>query len=226
MAGSTTVIVMTARESFGPALRSARERRGLTLSALAAQTKISPHLLRSLERGDVSGWPGGIYRRSFVRAYAAAVGLPPEPTLGEFLRLFPEPGQSPPAILDDDDPRRLRLSLVSEPRWKTPALRSVVALVDAGVVLFVGDAASSLAGAGFWTSAALAALAYHAIGAILVGRSPGAWIVSSGVALPRPAARTMQDQLANLRHGWLRELAIPATPPASAAPQFEAQVNR
>jgi transcriptional regulator with XRE-family HTH domain len=195
---------MTARELFGPTLRQQRERRGLALADVAERTKISPHLLRSLERGDVSCWPGGIYRRAFLRAYAAAVGLPPEPTLCEFRRLFPEPGQEPSVLLDDD-PHRLRLTLVTEPRWKAPALRATTAIVDAAVVLAVAQFVSMVAGTGFWMLAAVAGLAYHATGTVLLGRSPGALLVVPGVATRRP--RTLRDQVARLRQGWFPGLA-------------------
>jgi transcriptional regulator with XRE-family HTH domain len=198
---------MTAPELFGSTLRQQRERRGLALAAIADSTKISRHLLASLERGDVSRWPGGIYRRAFVRAYASAVGLPPEPTLSEFVRLFPEPGQDPPALLDDDDPRRLRLTLVTEPRWKAPALRSTAAFLDAGAVVLVAVIASRLTGIGFWLPAALAGLTYHATAAALLGRSPGAWLMASGGATRRP--RTIRDQFARLRHGWFPGLLNP-----------------
>jgi transcriptional regulator with XRE-family HTH domain len=191
---------MTARELFGPTLRQQRERRGLTLDAIAKNTRISAHLLASLERGDVSRWPGGIYRRAFVRAYATAVGLPPEPTLSEFVRLFPEPGQDPPALLDDDDPRRLRLTLVTEPRWKAAAFRTATALVDAGMVLVVAHVVSTFGGTGFWMPAALAGLAYHATGTLVLGQSPAAWLMAPGVAARRPP--TVQDEIARLRHGW------------------------
>ena len=201
---------MTARELFGSTLRQQRERRGVSLAAIAGSTKISRHLLASLERGDLSRWPGGIYRRAFVRAYASAVGLPPEPTLCEFISLFPEPGQDPPALLDDD-PHRLRLTLVAEPRWKAPALRSAAAFVDTGVVVLVAVIASSLSGLtsiGFWMPAALAGLAYHAAGAVLLGRSPGAWLMTSSVAAQRP--RAIRDEFARLRQGWVPDLLDPA----------------
>lgn len=202
---------MTARELFGSTLRQQRERRNLTLAAVAHSTRIRPHLLASLEAGDVSRWPGGFYRRGFVRAYASAVGLPAEPTLSEFVRLFPEPGQVPPVQLDDDDPRRLRLTLVAEPRWKAPALRSASAFVDAGMVILLAMVASSLSGPtgiGFWMAAALAGLAYHAAGAVVLGRSPAAWLMTSGVAAPR--SRAIRDELAHLRQGWVPDLLDPA----------------
>ena len=191
---------MTARESFGPTLRQQRERRGLTLAAVAESTKISPALLRLLERGDVSRWPGGIYRRGFVRAYAAMVGLPVEPTVSEFVRLFPEPGQEPPAVMDDDDPRRLRLTLVPEPRWKAPVLRATAVVFDVVVVVFAAHVVGTLSGIGFWMPAALVSLSYHATGAVLLGRSAGAMLVSPGVAARRPG--TIRDQVARLRHAW------------------------
>jgi transcriptional regulator with XRE-family HTH domain len=189
---------MNARESFGPTLRQQRERRGVTLAAIAERTKISPQLLRSLERGDVSRWPGGIYRRAFVRAYAAAIGLPPEPTLLEFVRLFPEPGQEPPALLDEDDPRRLRMTLVPEAPWKAPVLRASAVVVDVAIVLFAAHVVATLAGIGFWMPAALVGISYHATGALLLGRSAGAVIVSPGVTPRRPD--TERDQVARLRH--------------------------
>ena len=50
-------------------LRAERERRKITLESIAANTNIRAGLLSDLEKGDVSRWPSGIFRRSFVRAY-------------------------------------------------------------------------------------------------------------------------------------------------------------
>jgi cytoskeletal protein RodZ len=73
---------------FGRKLREARERRGMTLRQVAEATKISVRALESLERNDISHLPGGIFSRSFVRAYAAEVGLAPEETVQEFIAQF------------------------------------------------------------------------------------------------------------------------------------------
>jgi len=78
--------------AFGPRLRAHRERRGMTLGALAESIKIKPSLLEGLERNDVSRWPPGIYRRALVREYARAIGLPADAIVEEFCELFPEPG--------------------------------------------------------------------------------------------------------------------------------------
>src|SRR5216684_1069702 len=85
-----------AEESFGRRLRSERERRRITLELIAANTKIGVGLLKGLERDDVSRWPSGLFRRSFMRSYAVAIGLDAEETVREFLERFPDP-QAPVA---------------------------------------------------------------------------------------------------------------------------------
>jgi transcriptional regulator with XRE-family HTH domain len=89
-------------ESLCVRLRRERERRHIALSSISANTKISVGLFESLERGDVSRWPSGIYRRSFIRAYAHAIGLDPDATAREFLEEFPDPLDplDPPAAVD------------------------------------------------------------------------------------------------------------------------------
>jgi len=80
-------------ESFGTRLRRQRERKQLTLAAIAEQTKIHQPLLEALERDDVKRWPSGIFRRAFIRAYAEAIGLEPDQIVREFLSRFPDPIQ-------------------------------------------------------------------------------------------------------------------------------------
>jgi hypothetical protein len=62
----------------------------LTLEQLAASTKVSVALWKGLERNDFSRWPTGIYARSYVRDYAAAIGVDPESTVDDFCRWFPQ----------------------------------------------------------------------------------------------------------------------------------------
>ena len=85
----------TEHEAFGLRLKTQRERHGITLEAIAESTEIKRSLLAALECGDVSHWPLGIFRRSFVRSYAKAIGVPAQPIVAEFVRLFPEPGEVP-----------------------------------------------------------------------------------------------------------------------------------
>ena len=58
-----------ARVAYGRILKETRERKGIRLATIAAATKVNESLFVSLERGDVSRCPIGIYRRSFFRAY-------------------------------------------------------------------------------------------------------------------------------------------------------------
>lgn len=81
---------------FGGKLRSARERRGISLRQIAASTKISTASLEALERNDISRLPGGIFSRAFVRSYAIEVGLDPDDTVREFLERFD--AEPPPTV--------------------------------------------------------------------------------------------------------------------------------
>jgi transcriptional regulator with XRE-family HTH domain len=103
-------------ESFGARLRQQRERQLIALSTIADQTKINQSLLEGLEQGDVSHWPCGIFRRSFVRTYAQSIGLEPEAVVREFLELYPDSIDDPavkPVVTDESadghrPPMRLR----------------------------------------------------------------------------------------------------------------------
>ena len=75
---------------LGNRLRQAREKSGLSLRCIADATKLSVRNLSALENNRVEQLPGGIYRRSIVRMYAAHVGLDPEQTLRAFLAKHPD----------------------------------------------------------------------------------------------------------------------------------------
>ena len=78
-------------DSFGSRLRYERERRQIALKSIAESTKINLTLLEGLERDDVSRWPSGIFRKSFIRSYAEAVGLKPDVIAREFVERYPDP---------------------------------------------------------------------------------------------------------------------------------------
>ena len=84
-------------QDFGEKLRQARERRGISLRQITARTKISVVALEALERNDISKLPGGIFSRSFVRSYAAEVGLDPDATVDEFIERFNQ--ETPPTAV-------------------------------------------------------------------------------------------------------------------------------
>jgi len=77
-------------QALGQKLRREREKKHLTLDQLALRTKVAASLLRSLEAGECLRWPGGIYSRGFVRAYAEGIGMDPEHTVGLFVESYPQ----------------------------------------------------------------------------------------------------------------------------------------
>jgi hypothetical protein len=84
--------------SFGERLRQQREQHQVPLATIADRTKIKIALLEGLERDDVSHWPAGIFRRSYIRAYAQAIGLDPDPVVREFLSHYPDPFEDDTAV--------------------------------------------------------------------------------------------------------------------------------
>jgi cytoskeleton protein RodZ len=75
-------------DELGEELKRTREAAGLSLRDMEARTKISITALEALERNDFSRLPGGIFGRSFVRAYALEVGADPDTTVSRFVALL------------------------------------------------------------------------------------------------------------------------------------------
>jgi transcriptional regulator with XRE-family HTH domain len=182
---------MSERLAFGEELQRTRERRGLSLEHLAERTKISGSLFAGLERGDLSRWPSGIFRRAFMRAYAEAVGLEPEETVTRFLRLYPDvegveaPAQPAPETADATaDPGLPRLVLDAAQRPPTAARISRIArrvgapLVDLLIAGIPAVVAGDLFGwQWFWVVAAGVGLVGHLLALPLAGATPGAWLL-------------------------------------------------
>jgi cytoskeleton protein RodZ len=112
--------------TFGENLRREREMRGVTLEEIAESTKISTRLLRALEQEQFSELPGGVFTRSFIRAYAGYLGLDSELVLAEY-RQVAQPNS-------DYDLNRLTAatSLTSKATSRVSALPWVVAAILLG----------------------------------------------------------------------------------------------
>ncbi len=80
---------MKSQEAFIAQLRRQRVRSLVTLDEIAKSARIPRDLLEAFERGDLSGWPKGLYARAWIRAYAEEVKLDATETVDEFCRLFP-----------------------------------------------------------------------------------------------------------------------------------------
>jgi hypothetical protein len=71
-------------------LHQARLDSNLDLEALCARTALSPGVLRKLDEGRFEELPGGLYARSYIKSFAAEVGLDPDEALRNVEHLLPE----------------------------------------------------------------------------------------------------------------------------------------
>lgn len=189
---------MSDRETFGPRLRSERERRGISLETIASVTKVGVELWEGLERNDFSRWPTGIFARAFVRDYALAVGLDPDEVIDEFCRLFPIGDRRAERLIrahgdligHDVSPDRSMVPPTGDRRASARARaehararrirlapRTVAASVDTVNALVLATGASMLLNTGFWTTAGAVGLGYYAVSTVALGTTPGTRVV-------------------------------------------------
>ena len=65
-------------------MRLAREARGIALRDISEQTRISMRYLEAIESDDYRRLPGGIFNRSFIRAYAKFIGYDEAQAIDEY----------------------------------------------------------------------------------------------------------------------------------------------
>jgi transcriptional regulator with XRE-family HTH domain len=184
--------------TLGVYLRAQRERRGLTLRAISENTKVSLPLLEGLESDDIARWPGGIFRRAFVRSYAEAVGLDPDAVFRRFEQQhkpvnseFPatDVGVSLPdthVLAQSGSPRTAAGRNGASASMRTRSLGTAADLTVAMVLAFGSAAAGSRL---LWPVLMIAA--YYAIGILFTGTSPMVALLgqtASGPTQPRPVA--------------------------------------
>jgi cytoskeletal protein RodZ len=149
----------TARVTFGAELRRERELRRISLREVAEATKINRRHLEALERNDFSDLPGGLFNRSFVRAYCQTIGIDPEAMVNAYLleeqilaakadRFDPDlwrgdpTSRAPAGRAGASDARRPRSKLV----WAWIALVLLLALVAASAWVWWRSAADGAQG--------------------------------------------------------------------------------
>ena len=134
----------SAARTVGARLREAREKRGVSLRQIATKTRISIMSLEALERSDLSRLPGGIFTRSFIRAYAQEVGLDPDRTIDDFIAELPPDAVTATAsyaVIEDGE------KLESDRKAVATALRlALVSLPIIGLVIYYGMQRAPAAG--------------------------------------------------------------------------------
>jgi transcriptional regulator with XRE-family HTH domain len=93
---------------IGISLREARERRGLEIARVAAETRIRASYLSALENERFDNLPGRVYARAFLREYAEHLGLDGQRFLDAYDARFPDLEQPPIVPAKLPQPVRLR----------------------------------------------------------------------------------------------------------------------
>src|SRR5256885_6266460 len=124
--------------SIGEQLRLAREARGIGLREICDQTRISVHYLEAIEDNDYKRLPGGVFNRSFIKAYAKCIGYDEREAVEGYTRYLREHGDS-----SSDEVKTTPMH--SKVYTDTPATRSPVLTVVLAILILALLTAGALA---------------------------------------------------------------------------------
>ena len=105
-------------------MRLAREARGIALRDISEQTRISMRYLEAIESDDYRRLPGGIFNRSFIRAYAKFIGYDEDQAVDEYARTLRERGEP-----EGESSTKPYKSMVYTENNRSPVMTLVLALV-------------------------------------------------------------------------------------------------
>ena len=123
--------------SIGEQLRLAREGRGIPLREISDQTRISIRYLEAIEANDYERLPGGVFNRSFIKAYARCVGYDEKEAVEGYTRYLREHGDN----TDDVNTTPIQSKVYTD----TPATRSPVLTVVLAILILALLTAGALA---------------------------------------------------------------------------------
>lgn len=107
--------------TLGEKLRQAREERGISISEVAEQTRISPHYLDLIEQDDYRTLPGGIFNKGFVKSYAKFVGIDEQEALQDYSRII----ASQEGVVDED-PKTYRPEVLTDDRTSGSMIPTII----------------------------------------------------------------------------------------------------
>jgi hypothetical protein len=90
-------------------LHRTRVERGIDLAEVAARTSLNPTIVQSIDAGCFDALPAGLYARSYIRAFASAVGLQPEQVVRQLESSLPQ--------VDDPLPVLREIARGAAPEW-------------------------------------------------------------------------------------------------------------
>ncbi len=112
--------------TIGEQLRLAREERGIPLREISNETRISVRYLEAIEASDYKRLPGGIFNRSFVRAYARCIGYDEKEAVEAYARYMREQGEAGDEVATS--PRHAKV-YTDAPATRSPVLTVILAIV-------------------------------------------------------------------------------------------------
>jgi cytoskeleton protein RodZ len=121
----------TSLPTLGERLRLAREARGVSLRQISDQTRIQMRYLEAIEANDYKRLPGGIFNRSFIKAYAKAVGFDETEALNAYARISHETKETEEESLA---PRLSRVYTDGE-KERSPGLTLLLTIAILGILL-------------------------------------------------------------------------------------------
>lgn len=139
--------------TLGEKLRSHRLAKGIELSAIAEETRISSRYLQALEAGDRDVLPGSIFAKSFARQYATFVGLDESEIEAELQESFPPEDNLPSP--DSVQPRSpIQLEPLPDAVGAHPSFRPQVYRSAIGLLLVVAACTGAFVGWQRWMTPA------------------------------------------------------------------------
>src|SRR3977135_1662809 len=84
--------------TLGEELRHKRDQRGISLADIAEATRIGTRFLKAIETDNFSILPGGIFTRSFIRAYAKHVHMNEDEAIAQYKQQIAEPSAENTAV--------------------------------------------------------------------------------------------------------------------------------
>jgi len=116
-------------QTLGEKLRQAREERGVSISEVAEQTRISPLYIDCIEKDNYKPLPGGIFNKGFIKSYAKYVGVDEQDALRDYAELMAHTEDAEP-----EQPRSYRPEVLTDER---PISAMMPTIIIAGVMLAV-----------------------------------------------------------------------------------------
>jgi cytoskeletal protein RodZ len=124
--------------SLGARLRQAREARGVSLRELSDQTRIARRYLEAIEADDYKELPGGIFNRSFIKAYAKGVGFSETEAVSAYTEVARAAGEAPDELPTSRQSSRIYMDGDTARSPIITALLSLVILAIISLGIYAG----------------------------------------------------------------------------------------